>query len=113
MEKKEILEKAKKENKFGDERYKQVYLHGAQLGMSLGILICGIVILIDLSLHSKTTWTSLVAILIELTMQGTLYTVLAIQCKKRRDIITACFFCILFIIFVAFLLIYIITGKVL
>lgn len=112
MDKNNILEKAKKENKFGDERYRQVYLQASQLGMSVGMLLCGIVLFVDLLLHSETTWTSLVALVIQMGMQGTLYTALAIQCKKRRDIIMACLFIVLLIVFVALLIVFFVTGRI-
>ena len=38
MEKKDILEKAREENKYADERYRQIYLQSAQIGMSVGEL---------------------------------------------------------------------------
>ena len=46
MEKNEILEKSKKENKHGDERYVQAYNESAKLAMSIGVLACGLINLI-------------------------------------------------------------------
>ena len=110
MEKREILEKAKKENKYGDELYKQVHMQGSKLGMAVGILICGIMALVDVIIHSEMTLMSIPAMLIEMAMQCTMYTVLAVKCKKRGDIIMACLFGVLVIGLIAFLIVRLVTA---
>ena len=59
MEKKDILEKAREENKYADERYRQIYLQSAQSGMSVGIAICGIAVMVDTILNSEMSWMSI------------------------------------------------------
>ena len=39
MDKKDILEKAKKENKSGDEMYSHFYRQGAQMAMAIGLIV--------------------------------------------------------------------------
>lgn len=111
MEKKDILEKAREENKYADERYRQIYLQSAQIGMSVGIAICGIAVMVDTILNSEMSWMSIFIMLIQCAMNGTMYTILAIQCRKRRDIILASCFDVICVAFIIILVIYFATGK--
>ena len=111
MDKKDILEKAQKENKYGDERYNRIYLQGAQIGMSVGIALCGIAVMLDTIINSGMSWLSIFIMLIQCAMNGTMYTVLAIQCRKRRDIILAICFGVVCIAFIVLLIIYFAMGN--
>ena len=113
MDKKDILEKAKKENKFGDERYSRIYSQSAQLGMSIGIALCGIAVLIDCMVNSEMSWQSLFIMLIQCAMNATMYISLAIQCRKRRDIIFSILFSTVCIGFIILLIVYFISGNIL
>lgn len=89
MDKKDILEKAKKENKGADERYNYLYRKGAQFAMGVGLVICCIGMIVDLIMNSKFTILGYFMTITQLAMQATLYIFIAIKNKERRDIICA------------------------
>ena len=89
MDKKDILEKAKKENKGADEMYNYLYRRGAQHAMAVGLIICCIGMLVDLIMNSTFTLLGCFMMIMQSSMQSTLYGFLAIKFKTKGDI--ACF----------------------
>ena len=90
MDKKDILEKAKKENNGADEMYNYIYRRAAQIAMVVGLGICCIVMVVDLIMNLGVfSLLGRVMFIMQLAMQSTLYGFLAIKCKKGVDI--ACF----------------------
>ena len=91
MDKNDILEKAQKENKGGDEMYYYFYSQGAKAAMGIGLAICCIAMIVDLIVNFGFTLLGYFACLIEFGMQFTLHFVLAIKSKKKANIATAIF----------------------
>ena len=90
MDKKDILEKAQKENKGADEMYNYIYFRGARLAMTIALAMCCIIAFIDMIIHSGSfTILGRAMFIVQLSMQSTLYGFLAIKCKRGTDI--ACF----------------------
>ena len=87
MDKKDILEKAKKENKSGDEMYNYLYRRGAQHAMAVGLIICCVGMIIDLIMNSTFTLLGCFMMIMQTSMQGTLYGFLAFKSKKRGDLV--------------------------
>lgn len=108
MNNKDILEKAKKENKYGDEMYNYLYRKGAQIAMTAGLCICAIGMIVDLILNSSFTLLGYFMIITQLTMNSTLYGFIAIKYKKRRDIVCAVVDLISLILFIICLIIHLI-----
>ena len=108
MEKKDILEKAQKENNGADEMYNYFYRRGAQIAMSIGIVICAIGMIIDLILYSETTLLGFFSIIIYTGMQFTLHAFLAIKEKSKGHIITSIFMGILLLFFIVRVIVYIV-----
>ena len=102
MEKNEILEKSKKENKRGDERYVQAYNESAKLAMSIGVLACGLINLICV-IVSSVSIVLYVTNTIMISMWFSLYVSLAIKCKKRSDIILCVVFGVILLAFIVML----------
>ena len=92
MEKKDILEKAQKENKGVDEMYNYLYRRGAQIGMSIGLVVCCVAMIVDLILNSKFTLLGYFASLIEISMQFAVQLFLAIKTKGKANIVSSLLF---------------------
>lgn len=86
MDKKDVLEKAQKENKGADEMYNYLYRKGAQLAMTVGLVICCIGMIVDLIMNSTFTLLGCFMMIMQLSMQSTLYGFIAIKCKTKGDI---------------------------
>lgn len=108
MEKKDILEKAQKENNGADEMYNYFYRRGAQIAMSIGIVICAIGMIIDLILYSETTLLGFFSIIIYTGMQFTLHAFLAFKVKSKGHIITSIFMGILLLFWIVRVIVYIV-----
>lgn len=106
MDKKGILEKAKKENKNADERYYYLHRRGTQLAMGVGLVICCIGTCVDLIINSKFTLLGYFMMITQMAMQGTLHVFLAIKNKQFGEIICAVFAIIALILFVICLILY-------
>ena len=87
MDKKDILEKAKKENKGVDEMYNYFHRKGTQLAMTVGMIICSIGMIVDLIVNSKFTLLGCFMMIMQSSMQAALYGFLAFKCKKRGDLV--------------------------
>ena len=87
MYKNDILEKAKKENKSGDEMYNYLYRRGAQHAMAVGLIVCCVGMIIDLIMNSTFTLLGCFMMIMQTSMQGTLYGFLASKSKKRGDLV--------------------------
>ena len=86
MDKKDILEKAQKENKGADEMYNYLYRKGAQIAMTVGLAICCVGMIVDLIINSSFTLLGCFMMIMQLSMQGTLYGFLAIKIKTKGNI---------------------------
>ncbi len=109
MDKKDVLEKAQKENKYGDEMYNHLYRKGAQIAMIVGLCICVIGIIVDLIINSRFTLLGYFMMITQLAMQTTLYGFLAIKNKRRGDIIGVVFASVALILFIICLIIYLVA----
>lgn len=107
MEKNDILEKAKKENKNGDEMYSHFYRQGAQMAMAIGLIVCVIATIVDLILNSKYTLLGYFAFLIEISMQFPLHLFLAIKTKNKANKVSAILFGIALVIWLVLTVTYI------
>ena len=87
MDKKDVLEKAKKENKGVDEMYNYLYRRGAQHAMAVGMIICTIGMIVDLIVNSEFTLLGCFMMIMQSSMQAALYGFLAFKCKKRGDLV--------------------------
>ena len=87
MDKKDILEMARKENKGVDEMYNHLYRRGAQHAMAVGLIVCGIGMIVDLIINSKFTLLGCFMMIMQSSMQATLYGFLAFKGKKRGDLV--------------------------
>ena len=87
MDKKDILEKARKETRGGDEMYNHLYRRGAQHAMAIGLIVCSIGMIIDLIINSKFTLLGCFMMIMQSSMQAALYGFLAFKCKKRGDLV--------------------------
>ena len=92
MDKNEILEKSKKENKGADEMYNYLYRRGAQIAMSIGLVVCCIAMIVDLILNSQFTLLGYFASLIEISMQFAMQLFLAIKIKSKANIVSSILF---------------------
>ena len=111
MDKNTILEKSRKENQKGDERYLQVYRQSAQLGMSVGILVCGLLNLLFMVLTDQYFVIMYVTNTVMLSMWLATYVSLAAKCKRRMDIVLAIFFGVFLLVFLVLLVLSAVMGK--
>lgn len=111
MEKQEILEKSKNENKHGDELYISAYNQSARFAMAIGVLICSLINLLDVIMNDELSALGLSSSFIMISMWFSLYVTLAAKCKKRSDIIISIVFGILLVCFIVLMIIYICTGR--
>ena len=100
MDREDILEKAKKENKGADEMYNYLYRRGAQIAMTVGLIICVIAMIVDLILNSQFTLLGYFAFFIEAGMQFALQLFLAIKSKNAANKASAILFGIALIIWI-------------
>lgn len=107
MDKKDILEKAKKENKSGDEMYNYLYRRGAQIGMSIGLVVCCVAMIVDLILNSEFTLLGYFASLIEISMQFALQLFLAIKVKGKANIASSILFGVALVIWIVLIVTFI------
>jgi hypothetical protein len=105
MDKKDILEKAQKENKGADEMYNYLYRRGAQLAMTVGLVICCIGMIVDLIMNSTFTLLGCFMMIMQLSMQSTLYGFLAIKTKTKGNIVCFVLDSIALILFIVVLII--------
>lgn len=108
MDKKDILEKAQKENKYGDEMYNYLYRKGAQIAMTVGLFICVIGMIVDLIINSRFTLLGYFMMITQLAMQTTLYGFLAIKYKRRGDIVCVVLDSVALVLFIICLIIYLV-----
>ncbi len=108
MNNKEILEKAKKENKYGDEMYNYLYRRGAQYAMVAGLIVCVIGMIVDLIINSGFTLLGYFMMTTQMAMQTTLYGFLAIKYRRRADIVCFVLYSVALILFIICLIIYLI-----
>ena len=105
MEKNDILEKAKKENKGADEMYNYLYRRGAQIAMTVGLIICCIGMVVDLIMNSTFTLLGCFMMIMQLSMSVSLYGFLAIKCKTKGNIVCFVLDSVALILFVVILII--------
>ena len=105
MDKKDILEKAKKENKGVDEMYNYFYRKGTQRAMTVGMGICLIGMLVDLIVNGKFTLLGCFMMIMQSSMQAALYGFLAFKCKKRGDLVCFILDSIVVVLFIIVLII--------
>ena len=98
MDKKDILEKAQKENNGADEMYNYLYRRGAQISLGVGIILCAIGMILDLILYENMTMLGFFSIVMYMGMQFALHLFLAIKLKHKGNIATA-IFCGVFLLF--------------
>lgn len=110
MDKNEILEKSKAENKNGDEMYSHHYAQSGRLAMTIGILAASLITLLDIIMNSTLTAMAYAANVIMLSMEFVLYLSLAIKCKKRADIIFSIFFGIVLVAWLVLTVLYFMKG---
>ena len=105
MDKKDILEKARKENKGADEMDNYLYRKGSQIAMTVGLIICVIGMIVDLIMNSTFTLLGCFMTIMQLSMQSTLYGFLAIKTKTKRNIVCFVLDSIALILFIVVLII--------
>ena len=105
MDRKDILEKAKKENKGVDEMYNYLYRRGAQIAMTVGLIICVIGMIVDLIMNSTFTLLGCFMTIMQLSMQSALYGFLAIKTKTKGNIVCFVLDSIALILFIVVLII--------
>ena len=105
MDKKDVLEKAKKENKGVDEMYNYLYRRGAQHAMAVGMIICTIGMIVDLIMNSTFTLLGCFMMIMQLSMQSTLYGFMAIKCKTKGDITCFILYLVALVLFIVILII--------
>ena len=105
MEKKDILEKAQKENKGADEMYNYLYRKGTQFAMTVGLGICCIGMIVDLIMNSTFTLLGCFMMIMQLSMQATLYGFVAIKCKAKGDIVCFILALVALVLFIVVLII--------
>ena len=105
MDKKDILEKAKKENKGADEMYNYLYRRGAQHAMAVGLIICCIGMVVDLIMNSTFTLLGCFMMIMQSSMQSTLYGFLAIKFKTKGDIVCFILNLVALVLFIIILII--------
>ena len=102
MEKNEVLEKARKENKSGDENYIQESLRATTAGLFLGLMLCYVLgISYTLITDNSISQISAVTHLILLSQFFVKHTNLAVKFKKKSDVILAVIFGVMFVASVA------------
>ena len=83
----EILESSREENKQGDEREKNIYGKGLQIAYSVGIILIGIISLVNTIVVDKTP-VELWIVYMGITAVWSLY--YGIKVDKRRPLFLAC-----------------------
>lgn len=99
MDKNEILEKSRQENRGGDEREAQVTAKAWQLGAAVGIMICGIAMTVFGLVFDAPLKTMADNMMIYFGMIATAYTYKAVKLKARLDMAFASVFWAFFIFF--------------
>ena len=108
MDKKDVLEKAQKESKYGDEMYNYLCRRGSQIAMTVGLCMCLIGVIVDLILHASFTLLGYFMMITQLTMETVLYGFLAMKYKRRGDIICAVLYSVGLILFLICLVIHLV-----
>lgn len=101
MDKHEIREKSRKENRGGDEREAQITAKAWQLGAAVGILICGIAMTVFGLVFDEPMKYMADNMMIYFGMIATVYTYKAVKLKTRLDIMFASLFWVFFGCFTA------------
>lgn len=83
----EILESSRKENKQGDEREQDLYNKGVRLAYSLGVLLIGIITIVNTIVLNKIP-TEIWIVYMGMTTVWSLY--YGIKADKRRPLFLAC-----------------------
>ncbi len=99
MEKNEVLEKSRKENRGGDERDAQITAKAWRLAAAVGIMLCGITSSVYAIVYDKPTPYILSNTMIWLGMVATVYTVRAVRLKTKSDIVFAVIMGAMFVVF--------------
>ncbi len=92
MDKEEILEKSRKENRGGDEREAQVTAKAWRLGAAVGILICGICMSVFEIVFNEPMKYTADNMMFYFGMIATVYTYKAVKLRARLDILFAAVF---------------------
>lgn len=106
MDKKDILEKAQKENKKGDEMYNYFYRRGAQFAMVAGLIVCVIGMLVDLVVNSRFTELGYFMAITQTAMNFALHLFTGVKSKDKTNIIIAVLNGIAMVAFIAALICY-------
>lgn len=101
MDKNEILEKSRKENRGGDERESQITAKAWQLGAAVGILICGIVMTVFEIVFDEPMKYVADNMMIYFGMVATVFTVKAVKLRAKHEIVLAALLWAFFVFFTA------------
>ncbi len=99
MDRNEILEKSRKENRGGDEREAQITAKAWQLGAAVGIMICGVAMTVFGLVFDQPMKTMADNMMMYFCMIATVYTYKAVKLKTRLDMAFASVFWAFFIFF--------------
>ena len=101
MDKNEILEKSKRENRGYDEREAQIIAKAWQIGGAIGIIICGFAMLLLVALSDTPMRYGADNLMIYFGMIAAVYTYKAIKLRHKHEIAFAVIFWAFFIFFTA------------
>ena len=84
MNKDQVLEKSRKENKVQDEMERDVYAQAGKLAAKIGGLVCGILLLLESFLSDSVNFGHWV---VYCSIYGTMWIFVAVKLKKKSDYI--------------------------
>lgn len=99
MEKNEILEKSRRENRGGDERDAQITAKAWRLAAAVGILLCGITMTVYEIVYDTPMPYVADHMMIWIGIVATAFTVRAVRLKTKLDILFAAVMWAMFAVF--------------
>lgn len=96
MDREEILEKSREENRGGDEREAQITAKAWQIGATVGIIVCGLIMIVFGIASDGGMEYIADNLMIYFAMIATTYTVKAAKLKAKGDIVSAVLFWVCF-----------------
>ena len=94
MEKKDILAAARRENKNGDEMYREAQIKSGDLSAAFATIICGLFIIVESALSAGYTRTNTILWTIMMCIYGAKYLSLGIMTHRRSWLVIGIFECV-------------------
>ncbi len=108
MDKQEILQKSREENRNGDERDMQVLAAAGKLGAQAGMLFCCVTAVLQVLCTGQVnyqSWATYFSIL------SPLFVYKAVKLRRRHEVVVAAVYTVLFVFFVVLYALALANGR--